>query len=118
MQLIAGAEFMEKRQTVEQQAQRLKILSEVAKLMACVKLLENTTEFNEKLDTATTSTVHAAKSKTSMYQEDNPKRSGYDDPREVIYNEIYQEQRQSHINSLVKKLFKRTVDILKLKGHL
>ena len=79
MELIADAEFMEKRQTVEQQAQRLKIPSEVAKLMVRVKLLENGIEFNEKLDTVTTFTVHAAKSKTSMYQEDNQKRSGNDD---------------------------------------
>ena len=55
--MIAEAEFMEKRQTLEQQAQRLKIASEVAKLKARMKLLENTREFNEKLDTATTFTV-------------------------------------------------------------
>ena len=47
--------------------------------MVRVKILENATEFNEKLDTVTTFTVHAAKSKTSMYQEDNQKRSGNDD---------------------------------------
>ena len=92
VELIADAEFMQKRQTVEQQAQRLKIPSEVAKLMVRVKLLENGIEFNEKLDTVTTFTVHAAKSKTSMYQEDNQKRSGNDDTREVIYNEIYEER--------------------------
>ena len=90
-ELIAEAEFMEKRQTMEQQTQRMKIASEVAKSKACVKLLENTREFNEKLDTATTFTVYPAKSKTSMCQGDNPKRSGNDDRKEVIYNEIYQE---------------------------
>ena len=90
-ELIAEAEFMEKRQTLEQQAQRLKIASEVAKSKARMKLLENTREFNEKLHTATTFTVYPAKSKTSMCQGDNPKRSGNDDRREVIYNEIYQE---------------------------
>ena len=90
-ELIAEAEFMEKRQTLEQQAQRLEIASEVAKSKACMKLLENTREFNEKLDTAATFTVYPAKSKTSMCQGDNPKRSGNDDRKEVIYNEIYQE---------------------------
>ena len=82
---------MEKRQTLEQQAQILKIASEAAKSKARVKLVENTREFNEKLDTATTFTVYPAKSKTSMCQGDNPKRSGNDDRKEVIYNEIYQE---------------------------
>ena len=90
-ELIAEAEFMDKRQTLELQAQRLKIASEVAKSKARMKLLENTREFNEKLDTATTFTVYPAKSKTSMCQGDNPKRSGNDDRKEVIYNEIYQE---------------------------
>ena len=69
--MIADAEFMEKRQTLEQQAQILKIASEAAKSKARVKLVENTREFNEKLDTATNFTVHPAKSKTSMYQGDN-----------------------------------------------
>ena len=53
-ELIAEAEFMDKRQTLEQQAQRLKIASEVAKLKARVKLIENTREFKSKLDTAST----------------------------------------------------------------
>ena len=74
-ELIAEAEFMEKRQTLEQQAQRLKIASEVAKSKAHVKRLENTREFNEKLDTATTFTAYPAESKTLMCQGDNPKRS-------------------------------------------
>ena len=74
-ELIAEAEFMEKRQTLEQQAQRLKIASEVAKSKAHVKRLENTREFNEKLDTATTFTVYPAETKTLMCQGDNPKRS-------------------------------------------
>ena len=65
--MIADAEFMEKRQTLEQQAQILKIASEAAKSKARAKLVENTREFNEKLDTATTFTVYPAKSKTSMY---------------------------------------------------
>ena len=69
--MIADAEFMEKRQTLEQQAQILKIASEAAKSKARVKLVENTREFNEKLDTATNFTVYLAKSKTSMYQGDN-----------------------------------------------
>ena len=56
-ELIAEVQFMEKRQTLEQPAQRLKIASEVAKSKARMKLLENTREFNEKLDTATTFTV-------------------------------------------------------------
>ena len=64
VELIAEAEFMEKRQTLEQQIQRLKIASEVAKSKAHMKLLENTREFNEKLDTATTFTVYPGKSKT------------------------------------------------------
>ena len=50
-ELIAEAEFMEKRQTLEQQAQRLKIATEVAKSKARVKLLENTREVNGKVDT-------------------------------------------------------------------
>ena len=90
-ELIGQAEFMDKRQTLEQQAQRLKIASEVAKLKARVKLLENTREFKSKLDTASTFIVYPAKSKTSMCQEDNPKRSGNADRREVIYNDSYQE---------------------------
>ena len=57
-ELIAEAEFMEKKQTLEQQAQRLKIASEVAKSKARVKLLENTREFNEKLDATRTFTVY------------------------------------------------------------
>ena len=69
--MIADAEFMEKRQTLEQQAQILKIASEAAKSKARVKLVENTREFNEKLDTATNFTVYPAKCKTSMYQGDN-----------------------------------------------
>ena len=56
---------------MEQQAQILKIASEAAKSKARVKLVENTREFNEKLDTATNFTVYPAKSKTSMYQGDN-----------------------------------------------
>ena len=62
--MIADAEFMEKRQTLEQQAQILKIASEAAKSKARAKLVENTREFNEKLDTATTFTVYQGKSKT------------------------------------------------------
>ena len=69
--MIADAEFMEKRQALEQQAQILKIASEAAKSKARVKLVENTRELNEKLDTATNFTVYPAKSKTSMYQGDN-----------------------------------------------
>ena len=69
--MIADAEFMEKRQTLEQQAQILKIASEAAKSKARVKLVENTRELNEKLDTATNFTVYPAKSKKSMYQGDN-----------------------------------------------
>ena len=42
---------------MEQQAQRLKIASEVAKSKARVKLLESTREFNGKVDTASTFTV-------------------------------------------------------------
>ena len=90
-ELIGQTEFMDKRQTLEQQAQRLKIASEVAKLKARVKLLENTRKFKSKLDTTSTFIVYPAKSKTSMCQEDNPKRSGNADRREVIYNDSYQE---------------------------
>ena len=49
-ELIAEAEFMGKRQTLEQQTQRLKIATEVAKSKAGVKLLENTREINGKVD--------------------------------------------------------------------
>ena len=90
-ELIAEAEFMEKRQTLEQQEQRLKIASDVAQLKAQVKLLENTRELNEKRDTATTFTVYPAKSKTTRCQGDNLKRSGNADRRKVIYNDSYQE---------------------------
>ena len=71
---------------LEQQAQRLKIASEVAKSKAHVKRLKNTREFNEKLDTATTFTVYPAECKALMCQGDNPKRSGNDDRRKVIHN--------------------------------
>ena len=82
---------MEKRQTLEQQEQRLNIASDVAQLKAQVKLLENTRELNEKRDTATTFTVYPAKSKTTRCQGDNLKRSGNADRRKVIYNDSYQE---------------------------
>ena len=41
-ELMAEAEFMEKRQTLEQQAQKLKIATKVSKSKAYVKLPENT----------------------------------------------------------------------------
>ena len=88
-ELIADVEVIEKRKELEQQI--LNIASEVVQSKARVKLLENTREFNEKLDAATTSTVYTTKTKISMCQGDNPKRGGKDDRREVIYNEIYQE---------------------------
>ena len=44
-ELIAETEFMEKKQTLEQQAQRFKIATEVAKLETHVKLEGNTREF-------------------------------------------------------------------------
>ena len=88
---------MEKRQTLEQQEQRLKIASEVAQSKAHVKLLENTRELNEKLDTATSFTVYPAKNNTTRCQGDNPKRSGNADRRKVIYNDSYQEyETKSH----------------------
>ena len=95
-EFIAEAEFMEKRQTLEQQAQRLKIATEVAKSKARVKLLENTREVNGKVDTASTFTVYPAKGNTSIVEKgicqgDNPKRSGNADKGEVIYNKSYQE---------------------------
>ena len=95
-ELIAEAEFMGKRQTLEQQTQRLKIATEVAKSKARVKLLENTREINGKVDTASTFTVYPAKGNTSIAEKgicqgDNPKRSGNADKGEVIYNDSYQE---------------------------
>lgn len=58
----------------------MKFATEVSKSKPRVKLLENTREVNGKVDTASTLTVHPAKSKTSImekgiYLEDNPKRS-------------------------------------------
>ena len=85
-ELIAEAEFMEKRQTLEQQAQRLKIASEAAKSKALVKILENTREFNEEVDTVSTFTICPAKIKTSICQRYNPKRSGNADRKEEMYN--------------------------------
>ena len=85
-ELIAEAQFMEKRQTLEQQAQRLKIASEAAKSKALVKILENTREFNEEVDTVSTFTICPAKIKTSIYQRYNPKRSGNADRKEEMYN--------------------------------
>ena len=82
-ELTAEAEFMEKIQTLEQQAQRLKIATEVAELKARVKLLENTREVNGKVDAVSTFTAYPAKGK--------PKRSGNADKGEVIYNDSYQE---------------------------
>ena len=78
-ELIAEAEFMGKRQTLEQQAQRLKIATEVSKWKARVKLLENTREVNGKVDTVSTFTIYPAKGNTSIvekgiWQGDNPKR--------------------------------------------
>ena len=66
--LIVEAEFMEKRQTLEQQAQRLKIATEVAKSKARIKLLENKRKFNGKVDTASTFPIYPAKSKTSIVE--------------------------------------------------
>ena len=45
-ELIAEAEFMQKRQTLEQQTQRFRIATEVAKSKAHVKLLENIRKVN------------------------------------------------------------------------
>ena len=56
--LITEAEFLEKRQTLKQYAQRLKIDTEVAKSKARVKLLENMREVNGKVDTASAFTVY------------------------------------------------------------
>ena len=85
-ELIGEAEFIEKRQTMEQQAERLKIASEAEKSKAPVKLLENTRKFNEKVDTVSTFTIYPAKSKTSIYQGYSPKSSGNADRKEVTYN--------------------------------
>ena len=87
--MIPKVEFMEKRKTLEQQTQRLEISTEVSKSKARVKLLENTREFNGKVDTVYPDTLYPAKSKTSVVkkwisQGDNPKRSGGADRREVI----------------------------------
>ena len=76
--LMAEGEFIEKRQTVEQQAQRLKIATEVSKLKARVKLLENTREVNGKVDRASAFTEYHAKRETpfvekGIHQGDNPK---------------------------------------------
>ena len=65
-ELIPKVEFMEKRKTLEQQTQRLEISTEVSKSKARVKLLENTREFNGKVDTVYPDTLYPAKSKTSV----------------------------------------------------
>ena len=93
---MAEGEFMEKRQTLEQQAQRLKIATEVAKLKARVKLLENTREVNGKVDRTSTFTEYLAKRKTSfadrgIHQGDNPKGGSDADRGQVIHNDSYQE---------------------------
>ena len=93
---MAEGEFMEKRQTLEQQAQRLKIATEVAKLKARVKLLENTREVNGKVDRTSTFTEYLAKRKTSfadrgIHQGDNPRGSSDADRGQVIHNDSYQE---------------------------
>ena len=67
-ELIAEAEFMEKKQTLEQQAQRLKNATKVAKSKACAELLENAKEFNGKVDATSTFTVYPARSKTSIVE--------------------------------------------------
>ena len=85
-ELIGEAEFIEKRQTMEQQAERLKIASEAEKSKAPVKLLENTRKFNEKVDTVSTFTIYPAKSKTSICQGYSPKSSGNADRKEVTYS--------------------------------
>ena len=107
-ELITEAEFIEKRQTLEQQAQRSKIATEVDKSKARFKLLENKREVNGKVDTASTFTVYPAKSKASIVEKgirqgDNPKRSGNGDSGEVIYNDSYQEYETKPINSMIKK---------------
>ena len=84
--LIAEAEFMEKTDTLEQKAERLKIASEAAKSKALVKILENTRQFNKEVDTVSTLTICPAKIKTSIYQGYNPKRSGNADRKEVMFN--------------------------------
>ena len=86
VELIAEAEFMEKRQTLEQQPQRLKITSQATKSKAPVKILENTRESNKEEDTVSTFTTCPAKSKTSICQGYNPKRSGNADRKEVMYS--------------------------------
>ena len=87
---------MGKRQTFEQKAQRLKIATEVAKSKGRAKLHENAWKVNEKVDTASISTVYLAKIKTSVvekgtFQGGNPERSSIADKGKVIYNESYQE---------------------------
>ena len=61
---------MEKRQTLEQQAQRLKIGTEVAKLKACIKLLENMREVYGKVDTASTFIVYPAKIRHPLWKKE------------------------------------------------
>ena len=67
-ELIANVEFVEKRKTFEQQAQRLEITTEVSKSKACVKILENTREFNANVDTVYPDTLYPAKSKASVVE--------------------------------------------------
>ena len=61
---------MDKRQTLEQQAQRLKIGTEVAKLKACIKLLENMREVYGKVDTASTFIVYPAKTRHPLWKKE------------------------------------------------
>ena len=82
---------MDKKQTLEQQALRLKIAAEVVKSKARIKRHKNTREFNGKVDTASTFTLYPTKSKISICERDNPKKIVNANRREVKYNDHYQE---------------------------
>ena len=102
-ELMAEAEFMEKRQTLGEQAQKLKIATEVK---GTVKLLKNAREVNGQL--ASTFTGHPTERKTSVVQKGicqggNPKRNGNADKGEVAMT-VIKSMRQSHVSLLMKKL--------------
>lgn len=62
LELIAEAWFIiEKRQTLEQQSQKLKLATEFAKSKECVKFPRNTKEVNEIVDAASNFSIPCKK---------------------------------------------------------
>ena len=101
VKLIVEIGFLEKRQTLEQQAHRLRIATEVAKSKARAKLLKDVTEVNGKVDRASIEYT-LEKGRPNLWKNEfakrtsggNTERSGKTGRGEVIYYHSYQEHEE------------------------